>query len=448
MRIITLGSPGSGKKTQTSLLADNYKLTVLTVSELVKQASSEENEQGEQLRMLQRAGQPVTDDIVLNLLQDRLTRPDLSNGFILDGFPRNLLQALTLDELFSEIGLTLDFVLLFYIETDALMERLVGRRTCRSCNAVYNIYNQPSAVEDVCDLCGGRLHQRADDTEETVSSRLHVFDHLTGPLVSHYGKQEKLLRVDGEGEVDAVFARTCQLIDRFLADRSVMKATDDLSIASASVGEVMSDLAPVTPPEKALAVSEQKPAAKKPALKKSVVKSETKPSKAKSTATTNKETAKQPAAKLSASGQKKAAAKKAPAKKVAVSKVVKSSSVVSNKPAKKSAQKPAVKKPLLKKAVEKKPVVKRPATVKTTLKKSASAKKVVKKQVAKKAVVKRSSSVKAKPAAQKKVLAKRQVAKKTASKKVVSKKPKTRPKSATNKKTAAKKAAKRSASRR
>ena len=153
MRIVILGAPGSGKKTQTNLLADQYGLSVVTASELVKQALAEESERGLQLRLQQQAGQPVTDDVVLSLLQERLAGKDLANGFILDGFPRNLLQALTLDELLQEMELPLDFVLLFEIETDALMERLVGRRTCRSCGAEYNVYTQPTAVEDVCDLC-------------------------------------------------------------------------------------------------------------------------------------------------------------------------------------------------------------------------------------------------------------------------------------------------------
>jgi adenylate kinase len=224
MRIVLLGAPGSGKKTQTSLLADKYRLTVVTSGELVKQASAEECERGLQ----QQAGQPLSDDVVLSMLQERIDRGDLSSGFILDGFPRNLLQALTLDEMLDEMGLSLDFVLLFEIQTDALMERLVGRRTCRSCGAVYNVYTQPTVVEDICDLCGGRLHQRADDTEEAVSSRLHVFDHLTAPLLSHYGKQGKVVRVDGEGEVKTVFTRTCQAIDGFLTQRSAEKARVEL----------------------------------------------------------------------------------------------------------------------------------------------------------------------------------------------------------------------------
>lgn len=241
MKIVILGGPGSGKKTQTGLLADHYQLRVLTVSELVKQALADESEHGLQLQHPHQTGQPVGDDILLSLLQQRLSQPDLGEGFILDGFPRNLLQALTLDELLNELGLSLDCILLFEIETDALMERLVGRRTCRSCGAVYNVYTQPTAVEDVCDLCGGRLHQRADDTEETVSSRLHVFDHLTGPLLSHYGKQGKVLRVDGEGEVAEVFARTCRMLDRFLVDQASRQVVAEPSMDPYTPTEAVPD---------------------------------------------------------------------------------------------------------------------------------------------------------------------------------------------------------------
>ncbi|MEJ2466780.1 MAG: nucleoside monophosphate kinase [Candidatus Thiodiazotropha sp.] len=235
MRIVILGGPGSGKKTQTGLLAEKYGLTVVAAGELVKQALAEESERGEQLRLQQQAGHSVTDDVVLTLLQERLQQPDLENGFILDGYPRNLLQALTLDELLVELATPLDFVLLFEIETDALMERLVGRRTCRSCGAVYNIYTQPTAVDDVCDLCGGRLHQRADDTEETVSSRLHVFDHLTGPLLSHYGKMGKVLRVDGEGEVESVFGRTCEAVESYLAEKGFQRKSRERQILQQEV---------------------------------------------------------------------------------------------------------------------------------------------------------------------------------------------------------------------
>jgi adenylate kinase len=408
MRIVILGAPGSGKKTQTSLLADKYQLTVVTTSELVKQALAEESERGLQLRQQQQVGQPLTDDVVLSLLQERLDRDDLNNGFILDGFPRNLLQALTLDELLNELELPLDLILLFEIETDALMERLVGRRTCRSCGTVFNVYTQPTAVEDVCDLCGGRLHQRADDTEDTVSSRLHVFDHLTGPLLGHYGKQGKVLRVDGEGEVEAVFTRTQQAIDRYLERRFAEQAQVELSTIPAQPPSAAADLAATPAPAAAAAPFEMSPES---AAKSSAQKS---------------------AVKRIPAGKSKALKKRvnSPKQQLAVKKASAKSSVVAKRGKRAAASSPLANN----KAGAKRVVRKRVTTKKVVAKKTANKKKVVAKSsiaakstakksaVAKKAAVKRASTAKAKPVVTKKGAGKKKVVKKTATKKTVAKK--------------------------
>ncbi|MCG8024819.1 MAG: nucleoside monophosphate kinase [Candidatus Thiodiazotropha endolucinida] len=213
MRIVILGAPGSGKRTQTDLLADKYGLSPVMTGELVKDAVLKRTPLGLEIKGLQEAGRVVTEDIVLALLRERLLKTELQDGFVLDGFPRNLLQALTLDELMIEIDQPLDLILLIDIETDTLMERLVGRRTCRSCGLLYNIYRNPPVVDGVCDVCGGRLHRRSDDNEETVSSRIHVFDHLISPLITHYGKQGKLVKIDGNGEIHQVFQLICKTID-------------------------------------------------------------------------------------------------------------------------------------------------------------------------------------------------------------------------------------------
>jgi adenylate kinase len=458
MRIVILGAPGSGKKTQASLLADKYQLTVVNTSELVRQALAEESERGLQLRLQQEAGAALTDDVVLSLLQERLDRDDLNNGFILDSFPRNLLQALTLDEVLDELGLTLDFVLLFEIETDALMERLVGRRTCRSCGAAYNVYTQPSAVDDVCDLCGGRLHQRSDDTEEAVSSRLHVFDHLTAPLLSHYGKQGKVVRVDGEGEVEAVYTRAQQAIDVFLTQQSVEKATVELSAVQAQ-SEAASAGSSIIPALTVVSASSESPrestsksveerktdiAAVEIVHKQRSANSSTKKkagakSVAAKTVSTKKVVAKKAAKKV---GTKKVVAKKA-AKKVGTKKVAakKAAKKVSTKKvvAKKAAKKVGTKKVVAKKTTKKKKVV---------AKSSVAAKSTAKKPtVVKKAAVKRASAAKAKPML-KKVSGKKKVVKKNAQKKPVTKKAKPQPaaaKPSTAKQTAKRKTVKKQA---
>ncbi len=456
MRIVILGGPGSGKKTQTSLLAEKYQLTLVNSSELVKQALSEESERGMQLRLQQQAGQPMTDDVVLGLLQERLVGQDLANGFILDGFPRNLLQALTLDELLGELVLPLDFILLFEIETDALMERLVGRRTCRSCGAEYNIYTQPTAVEDVCDLCGGRLHQRADDTEDTVSSRLHVFDHLTGPMLSHYGKQGKVLRVDGEGEVEDVFVRTCKAIDRWLSQQSVAEAPAEPAPAVTTTTPIATTVDDRPRPDRPVSQRKPKQAAVKKRAKAGAKKATEGAAKAGKTAAAKPPSGKA-AKKVSTKPPKQEIRAKTGVSKPKATKTVEASATkpVASKAAAKKAPparradkaaapgKPGAKK-TSKKAVPKKTAAKPSAAAGSRGKQAASAPKATTKTPIKKPAKKGSAAGKSKPVSTKKRVSSKAVAKKAVAKKVTAKKAVTK-KAATKKVTAKKVTAKKTA---
>jgi adenylate kinase len=410
MRIIILGAPGTGKRAQTQRLAEKYGIESLTTGELVKRAMTEPGGYGPQVKMLHAAGQHISDDLLLNLLQERLRRPEMGSGFVLNGFPRNLLQALTLDESLAELDQPLDLVILLHIETDALMERLVGRRTCRSCGAQFNIYTHPAVVEGVCDHCGGRLHQRADDNEETVSSRLHVFEHLTHALLDHYGKQEKLLQVDGEGSAEQVFERVCQGMDGFLNDRSLeTKQANTESVAAVAEAE----------PSYEVENSNSETA--------DTTQTATSNVKAKSSSVAKKKASPKKAASSAPSKSKKAAAKK----KAVVKSAKKSKPKVQKKAAVK--KKPAVKKPSAKPAATKKKHAKTKVSAKkkVTQKKKVAKKKVakkllskkkkpissVKKKVAKKrvAVSKKKVAVKKKVSAKKKTVAKKRIATKKAS---------------------------------
>jgi adenylate kinase len=213
MRIVLLGAPGSGKRTQTMLMVERYGIPSIFTGELLRNALAAETPLGQQLKEAMEEGRSITEEVVLELIRERLQQEDARPGFVLDGFPRNILQAITLDELLYEMELPIELALLIDIETDVLMERLVGRRTCRSCGTQYNIYSNPTAVEGVCDLCGGGLRHRADDNEETISNRLHVYDHLVSPLIKHYTRQNKLRRIDGSGEIEEVFARICEAVE-------------------------------------------------------------------------------------------------------------------------------------------------------------------------------------------------------------------------------------------
>ena len=213
MRIVLLGAPGSGKRTQTMLMVERYGIPSISTGDLLKAALAEETSLAQQLKEAMEEGRSITEEVVLELIRERLLQPDAQQGFVLDGFPRNILQAITLDELLYEMGLPIELALLIDIETDELMERLVGRRTCKSCGAQYNIFVNPTAVEGICDHCGGRLRHRADDNEETISNRLHVYDHLVSPLIRHYTRQQKLQRIDGSGDIREVFQRICVAVD-------------------------------------------------------------------------------------------------------------------------------------------------------------------------------------------------------------------------------------------
>jgi adenylate kinase len=207
MRIILLGAPGSGKGTQAQKLVDQFNIPQVSTGDLLREAVSSGTDLGKRAKTAMDAGELVSDDIVLGMIRERLARPDADNGFILDGFPRNISQAQSLDGLLEELGAPLDSAVLMDVDFDVLLKRLTGRRTCSKCGRVFNVYFFPPQQEGVCDACGGELLQRADDNEETISQRLRVYEAQTAPLVSFYESRDKLKVVPAEGEIDAVYER-------------------------------------------------------------------------------------------------------------------------------------------------------------------------------------------------------------------------------------------------
>jgi adenylate kinase len=207
MRIILLGAPGSGKGTQAQKLVDQFNIPQVSTGDLLREAVSSGTDLGKRAKTAMDAGELVSDDIVLGMIRERLARPDADNGFILDGFPRNISQAQSLDGLLEELGAPLDSAVLMDVYFDLLLKRLTGRRTCSKCGRVFNVYFFPPQQEGVCDACGGELLQRADDNEETISQRLRVYEAQTAPLVSFYESRGKLKVVPAEGEIDAVYER-------------------------------------------------------------------------------------------------------------------------------------------------------------------------------------------------------------------------------------------------
>jgi len=207
MRIILLGAPGSGKGTQAQKLVEREGIPQVSTGDLLRDAVSRGTELGKKAKVAMDAGELVSDDIVLGMIRERLAKPDAEKGFILDGFPRNLAQAESLDGVLDEIGAPLDAAVLMDVDFEVLLKRLTGRRTCSGCGRVYNVYFFPPETDGVCDGCGGELIQRADDNEETIGQRLKVYESQTAPLVAFYEDRGKLKVVPAEGEIDEVFQR-------------------------------------------------------------------------------------------------------------------------------------------------------------------------------------------------------------------------------------------------
>lgn len=215
MRIVLLGAPGSGKGTQAKRLSERYVIPQIATGDLLREALAAGSELGRRAREAMDAGRLVSDDIVLGIIRERLSRPDAEKGFILDGFPRNTAQAEALDKLLDKIRQPLDAALLLDIDPDTLIQRLTGRLTCPECGRVYNIYTHPPKLDNQCDRDGSELVHRSDDNESTIENRLRVFEAHTRPVIKFYGEREKLITVDAEGEIDEITKRIREALKPF-----------------------------------------------------------------------------------------------------------------------------------------------------------------------------------------------------------------------------------------
>lgn len=207
MRIVFLGAPGSGKGTQAQLLVADAGIIQVSTGDLLREAVKAGTDLGRRAKAAMDAGELVSDDIVLGIIRERLSRPDAATGFVLDGFPRNLAQAEALKDVLAGIGKPLDAVVLINVPFDILMKRLTGRRTCSVTGKVLNIWFSDPAELEASRAAGGELVQRADDNEETIGNRLRVYRAQTEPLVQYYRDGGLLREVDGEGSTADVYAR-------------------------------------------------------------------------------------------------------------------------------------------------------------------------------------------------------------------------------------------------
>ncbi|MCL1916958.1 MAG: adenylate kinase [Peptococcaceae bacterium] len=206
MRLILLGPPGAGKGTQAQGLADHFDIVHISTGDMFRGAIKNQTPLGLKAKAFLDEGELVPDDVTIGIVKERLEKNDCDRGFLLDGFPRTLIQAETLTEMLANLGKPLDGAININVDRIKLMARLTGRRICRHCGAAYHIVFNPPPKEGECGKCGGPLYQRDDDNEATCENRLNVYESQTAPLIEYYAGQEILHNIQGDQEIDKVFA--------------------------------------------------------------------------------------------------------------------------------------------------------------------------------------------------------------------------------------------------
>ncbi len=206
MRLIIMGPPGAGKGSQASKIVKHYNVPHISTGDMFREAIKNETELGLLAKSYMDKGALVPDEVTIGLVKERFMKDDCKeNGFLLDGFPRNIAQAEALDKMLAEIGWSVDKVINIEVASELLINRVIGRRVCKKCGETFHIeYNKPK-VEGICDVCGSELTQRKDDTYETIKNRLDVYDLQTKPLLDYYNKQNLVFNVDGSKSFEEVF---------------------------------------------------------------------------------------------------------------------------------------------------------------------------------------------------------------------------------------------------
>jgi adenylate kinase len=207
MRLILVGPPGAGKGTQAVQLAAHYGIPHISTGDIFRHNMKNETELGKLAKSYADAGNLVPDSVTNEMVRDRLTHDDVKNGFLLDGFPRNVAQAEFLRAVLADKKTPLDAALEFSLEESEIISRLSGRRTCRACNSSFHILFERPAVDGICDKCQGELYQRTDDSEEVIKNRLDVYEEQTLPIIAFYRGEGLLITIPALGEVSEIFDR-------------------------------------------------------------------------------------------------------------------------------------------------------------------------------------------------------------------------------------------------
>jgi adenylate kinase len=216
-RVVLLGPPGAGKGTQAKLLQEEFAACQISTGDILRQAVAQQTPLGQEAAQYINRGGLVPDDVIVNLVAERLKQTDCEKGFILDGFPRTIAQAESLDAILKRMNLSLNGVLSVQVPEQVIIERLAGRRTCKSCGALSHVVFNPPKKAGVCDRCGGELFQRDDDREETIAHRLKVYESQTAPLADYYRERGLLRAIDGVGAIDQIRARVNEALGGLVA---------------------------------------------------------------------------------------------------------------------------------------------------------------------------------------------------------------------------------------
>ncbi|GAA2380620.1 adenylate kinase [Catellatospora methionotrophica] len=217
MRLVLVGPPGAGKGTQAEFIASHLSVPKISTGDIFRANVSQGTPLGLEAKRYMDSGGLVPDEVTINMVRGRLAEADAADGFLLDGFPRTVPQAVALDKMLADTGANLDLVLELIVDNDEVIRRLSGRRTCHGCGKIWHIEFDASSRENLCDRCGGELYQRDDDKAETIAERLKVYARDTAPLVDHYGAQNRLVGIDAMGPVEDVTERAINELRSFSA---------------------------------------------------------------------------------------------------------------------------------------------------------------------------------------------------------------------------------------
>ncbi|MES9856094.1 MAG: adenylate kinase [Sedimenticola sp.] len=362
MRVVLLGAPGTGKDTQAKKLTRYYGIPRISTGEMLREAVAAGTPNGKRAAPYLESGQHVPDEINCDVLKDRLMEPEINNGFLLEGFPRNSIQADALDAVLESMNLPIDLVLMMEGDHDLFMERLEGRQSCRACGFKYNVFTVPPRVEGVCDQCGGQVRRRADDYEEIIANRMRAYELQAGPLMRYYKMHGKLRQVNAEASSDAIYRRLRRIIDEapptIIETEPVVEAATPIGYDTLNEGGKSKEEALIAEIMSANKVTKKRAASKKTTAKK---------------AASKKAASKKAASKKAAS--KRAAPKKAAPKKAA--------------PKKAAPKRAAPKRAAPKRAAPKRAAPKRAAPKRAAPKRAAPKRVVPKKAAPKKAVAKK-----------------------------------------------------------